>query len=252
MSNPLSILPANVVTPSGSSIATLTALANKSGIAFYFSAHWCPPCRQFTPLLSELYRKFYKAKGLEVIFVSSDHDECAFREYHASMPWLAIPFSDERVRGTLSQMFRISGIPALIVVDSDGKVVDAKGRETAMRDSNGELMFGLKPKSAAFQGQAQTLGGTSGAAPSSLTPANVWIDRTKPVTKLQFKFPDGAKIIQEFNEDAKVSEIVTFASGCLGGRRVRLTAGFPPKDLIGVTSLKDADLFNAVVTVKMA
>ena len=31
------------------------ALANKSVVCFYFSAHWCPPCRQFTPILKDFY-----------------------------------------------------------------------------------------------------------------------------------------------------------------------------------------------------
>ena len=30
-------------------------LADKKIIAFYFSAHWCPPCRLFTPVLAEFY-----------------------------------------------------------------------------------------------------------------------------------------------------------------------------------------------------
>jgi nucleoredoxin len=24
-------------------------------LAIYFSAHWCPPCRSFTPILSKFY-----------------------------------------------------------------------------------------------------------------------------------------------------------------------------------------------------
>ena len=32
-----------------------SALDGKKIIAFYFSAHWCPPCRLFTPVLAEFY-----------------------------------------------------------------------------------------------------------------------------------------------------------------------------------------------------
>ena len=42
-------------------------------VCLYFSAHWCPPCRQFTPVLSKMYTEIKKlGKKLEVIFVSCD------------------------------------------------------------------------------------------------------------------------------------------------------------------------------------
>ena len=39
-----------------------------------------------------------KPKGLEVIFVSSDKDEAAFKEYYESMPWLALDFSERKLK----------------------------------------------------------------------------------------------------------------------------------------------------------
>ena len=57
-------------------------------VALYFSAHWCPPCRNFTPLLNTFYENANSdGKKMEIIFVSSDNDEQAFKEYFESMKW---------------------------------------------------------------------------------------------------------------------------------------------------------------------
>lgn len=63
-------------------------------VGIYFSAHWCPPCRGFTPKLAEFYKKHHAEKNLEIVFVSSDKNAAEFHEYHKEMPWLALPFAD--------------------------------------------------------------------------------------------------------------------------------------------------------------
>jgi nucleoredoxin len=80
-------------------IPTQQALNGKRLVALYFSAHWCPPCRQFTPIFAEFYSTLQEVQpdALEVVFVSSDRDLNGFQEYFASMPWLALPF-EERFR----------------------------------------------------------------------------------------------------------------------------------------------------------
>ena len=74
----------------------VSQLADKV-VAVYFSAHWCPPCRAFTPTLIKAYQAA-KAAGLpfELVFVSSDEDEEGFDEYTADMPWPSVKFSVSR------------------------------------------------------------------------------------------------------------------------------------------------------------
>ena len=105
--------------------------------AFYFSAHWCPPCRGFTPQLAEWYSKDLKAKGLEVIFVSSDRDAASFKDYYKEMPWLALDYSQREQKELLSSHFGVQGIPSLVIVDKDGSVISKEGRGAISGDPTG-------------------------------------------------------------------------------------------------------------------
>ena len=37
-------------------------LQEKKIICYYFSAHWCPPCRNFTPILADFYTVHFLVK----------------------------------------------------------------------------------------------------------------------------------------------------------------------------------------------
>jgi len=106
------------------------AIAGKT-LGLYFSAHWCPPCRGFTPKLKEFYDG-YKAKdpNFEIIFVSSDKEESAMRDYFKNDhgDYLALPFENRKEKNELSSMFGVEGIPTFVVVDAGGSVLNANAR----------------------------------------------------------------------------------------------------------------------------
>ncbi|KAJ6981406.1 nucleoredoxin 1 [Populus alba x Populus x berolinensis] len=97
-------------------------------ILLYFSAQWCPPCRAFLPKLIEAYHTI-KGKGnaFEVIFISSDSDQSTFDEFYSEMPWLALPFGDER-KQILSRKFKIKGIPAAVAIGPSGRTITKEAR----------------------------------------------------------------------------------------------------------------------------
>eukprot|EP00438_Fugacium_kawagutii_P014419 Skav236074 [mRNA] locus=scaffold2211:222601:223026:- [translate_table: standard] len=107
--------------------ATSEVLKGKKAILVYFSAHWCPPCRGFTPILAKAYNE-YAEKDIEVVFVSSDRDQAGFDEYYGEMPWASVPYSDRKKKEELAEKFGVKGIPMLVVLKPDGTVVSENGR----------------------------------------------------------------------------------------------------------------------------
>ena len=101
------------------------------------SAHWCPPCRAFTPKLRQVYLNLQKeGKDFEVIFCSCDHSQPQFDEYYQSMPWKAIPFDNIDIRRKLDNTFEVEGIPTLILMDEEG-VYNMEGRGDVTSNPNG-------------------------------------------------------------------------------------------------------------------
>jgi len=98
-------------------------------VGLYFSAHWCPPCRAFTPVLIQTYNEAIKAGyEFDIIFVSSDSDQKSFDSYFGSMPWKAVQFDEEERRQSISEKFGVTGIPMFIVLKPDGSVLTTEGR----------------------------------------------------------------------------------------------------------------------------
>jgi len=105
-------------------LATVVADADLVGI--YFSAHWCGPCRGFTPKLVTFVEMLAEeGSRFPVIFASSDKDDKAFQEYFAEMKgdaWHAFPHADARIQ-ELKKKYSVSGIPWLVVLDKQGNLI---------------------------------------------------------------------------------------------------------------------------------
>eukprot|EP00286_Rhodomonas_abbreviata_P018018 CAMPEP_0181303174 /NCGR_PEP_ID=MMETSP1101-20121128/8407_1 /TAXON_ID=46948 /ORGANISM="Rhodomonas abbreviata, Strain Caron Lab Isolate" /LENGTH=321 /DNA_ID=CAMNT_0023408709 /DNA_START=32 /DNA_END=993 /DNA_ORIENTATION=+ len=140
--------------PDGTSVITEQALKGKY-VGLYFSAHWCPPCRRFTPILSQTYNAILQSRpDFEVVFVSGDRDQEAFDEYFASMPWLAVPYSQDTTQ--LEAKYAVEGFPTLVVIGPDGSVVNPDAVDRAEEDSHGkQFPWGKQVTSVAIGSEGQ-------------------------------------------------------------------------------------------------
>ena len=118
--------PEGLVDANGKSV-DLATLKDKT-VAVYCSAHWCPPCRVFTPQLVK-FANANKTK-LAVVFISSDKgaDEMFAYMKETKMPWPAVPFKSAG-GGAIKREQDVSGIPTLLVYGKNGELLTKNGRD---------------------------------------------------------------------------------------------------------------------------
>lgn len=91
-----------------------------------FWATWCPPCKAEIPAMKVLYEK-YKDKGLEIIGVSLDQKEAALTDYvkDKGVLWPQVFGKTSRA---LADEWGIEGIPAVFIIDRQGRLHSLKAR----------------------------------------------------------------------------------------------------------------------------
>lgn len=102
-----------------------------------FWATWCGPCVGEIPNMTKMYQK-YNAAGFEILGYSLDQDLDALHKFEETrkLPWKTASqklslASKTKKYVDLSQYYGITGIPTMILVGKDGKVlsVNARGAE---------------------------------------------------------------------------------------------------------------------------
>eukprot|EP00915_Cephaloidophora_sp_WS-2016_P003527 GHVH01004765.1.p1 GENE.GHVH01004765.1~~GHVH01004765.1.p1 ORF type:complete len:286 (+),score=58.64 GHVH01004765.1:23-859(+) len=119
-------------------------------IGLYFSASWCNPCQEFTPKLTETYRKVNAekyadenagrgdddVKAFEIILLPVDRKIETHETYFSGMPWWSVSYEGVAYyRMKLCESFKLESIPTLICFDSEtGDTLTVEGVDAVERD----------------------------------------------------------------------------------------------------------------------
>lgn len=86
-----------------------------------FGAGWCGKCKEDLPAIARLYPK-WKGQGVEVVFVSLDENEQAFRDFAGSLPFLST-CDFRKWEGEVVQAYHVFSTPTMFLLDKDLKIV---------------------------------------------------------------------------------------------------------------------------------
>jgi len=122
-----------VFEPDGKQSKLLASLSKDKYNIVDFWASWCGPCRVAIPGIKALYEK-WKEK-INIVSVSLDRNDADWQKAmtEEAMPWKQVLVSPMSMR-TLKDDYRILGIPELLVVTPDGKIIYATGEPADAHD----------------------------------------------------------------------------------------------------------------------
>jgi thiol-disulfide isomerase/thioredoxin len=104
-----------------------------------FWASWCGPCRNEIPHLKEVYEK-YHPEGVEVLSVSIDKKEADWLKAlgEEEMAWTQV-LAPKAGKQTMKD-YQFSGIPFIIILDKEGKIVAKQLRGKKIDEKLDELL----------------------------------------------------------------------------------------------------------------
>ena len=122
----------------GNTFKPESVIGNKI-VSLFFSAHWCPPCKRFTPLLLNLYDHVNKdEKKWEIIFFSLDRNIDEYNQYFVTLPFKGLSFNIKKAK-KMARRFFISGIPALVMMNAGMEVLNLNARTHVEIDTKAEF-----------------------------------------------------------------------------------------------------------------
>ncbi len=116
----------------GSKKSMASCVKDKKYYLVDFWASWCGPCRKEIPNLKKLY-ELYKDKGLEIVSVSIDKNEEAWKK---ALKEEQLPWPNGVDRAGIADAYKVRAIPAIFLVDgTTGKCIaeNIRGEELATK-----------------------------------------------------------------------------------------------------------------------
>jgi peroxiredoxin len=134
---------------------SLQTFRGKKKVVVSFWASWCGPCRLELPVLQAFYDKHHAASDtFEILAVSTDEDrsdaEKYMKEAGLHFPILWDP------NGEAQKAFSVDAIPALFVIDENGKVLSGDVGYDSSMEANLLQRLNLKPDSKAPENNDHT------------------------------------------------------------------------------------------------
>lgn len=125
-------------TPEGEMLS-LSSLKGKY-VLIDFWASWCSPCIAEVPNVKAVYDE-YKAKGFEILSVSLDNDKAKWMSAIAkhNLNWKHISTLKGWDCG-IAEKYNVTGVPAMILLDKEGRIVTKDLRGEKLREEVGKLI----------------------------------------------------------------------------------------------------------------
>jgi thiol-disulfide isomerase/thioredoxin len=101
----------------GTGSLALASLKGKA-VVMDFWATWCGPCRVQHPMIENVKKQFEKSGDVVFLSIDSDDDHSVVSAFVKEMKWEHSVYYD----AGLGSMLKISSIPTIIVLDTEGKI----------------------------------------------------------------------------------------------------------------------------------
>lgn len=126
-----------ILKPGTGETATPEEVLMNKVVLLYFGAHWWEPCIKFTPKL-HLFNQLQKDNhDFEIVFCSMDRSEEEYNQYSEQMQWWCLPYALSTLP-KLAGLYKAHGMPHLVVIDADGKLITREGVESLKKDPVGK------------------------------------------------------------------------------------------------------------------